>query len=74
MLPRLYVLMKLAADSEQEVTISQLLLLDDIDSIKGASSKLRWMLPNQKFLVPSDVNLLVKVVLPDSHYGFKTFL
>jgi hypothetical protein len=76
---RLYVLMQLAAEAKFQnkeslsVTISELLLLTDRSSIKGASRKLRSKL-SSKFYVPPSEDLLDEVVLPGSYISMKRFL
>ena len=76
---RLYVLMQLAAEAKFQnkeslsVTISELLLLTDRSSIKGASRKLRSRLSHD-FLVPPNKDTLDEVVLSDSYNTMKRFL
>ena len=78
---RLYVLMKLAAEAELEgkgsvyVSISQLLLLDDIDSIKGANEKLVLSL-SKEFQVPPRTYSLAEIDLTaaDSYIDIDRFL
>ena len=75
---RLHVMMKLALDAKSThseklpVTIKELLLLDDLDRIKGASDKLLTKL-EYDFLVPPCKKSLSKIFLSDSYTEKKKF-
>jgi hypothetical protein len=77
---RLYVLMHLAFEASSHnnkeivtVSISQLLLLTDRSTIKGASKKLRSIL-SYDFIAPPNKEILDEIVLPNSHKKMKQFL
>ena len=75
---RLYILTKLAAEADFHnkivlVRISELLLLKDPDSVKGASTRLQSILLNT-FRVPRRENKLMSVTLSNSYANMNRFL